>query len=119
MAITNGKIAFMSTDSSEPKIPDSKLSSENSESAGIGLPSFLAFAVLAYLMPFVVITFFGVYWGAGAAIVLFVLWVYVMPTTCMNGGLICSFVAMMLFVNTIAIVIFALIRLGDLVRGIA
>ncbi|MEI8018839.1 MAG: hypothetical protein WCH39_11620 [Schlesneria sp.] len=100
----------MVTDSNKTNRSDNELRSEDRQSAGMSLFGFLALAVIAFLVPFVVVPFFGVHWGAGAAISIFVFWVYVMPTTCMNGGLICSFVATMLLVNAIAFVVATLVR---------
>lgn len=101
----------MVIDSNKTTRSDNELRSEDRKSAGMSLFRFLALAVLAYLIPLVVISFLGVHWGAGVAILIFVVWVYVMPTTCMNGGLICSFVATMLLVNAIALVVAALVRM--------
>lgn len=101
----------MTTDSNTPKVSENSLPAESQESPGIGQKWFLALAVLAFLTPFIVIPFLGVYWGAGAAIFIFVVWAYWMPTTCMNGGLLCSFVATMLLMNAIFMVVFAIIRL--------
>ena len=93
--------------------------SPNPETPGMSLRWFLVLAIFAFLTPFLVIPFLGLYWGAAAAIAIFVLWVYLMPTTCMNGGLICSFVATMLLVNTICMVLFAVIRFWNTAKGTA
>jgi hypothetical protein len=97
----------MTNNSHAPKESDN---SENPDSQVMSFRWFLVLAVIAFLMPFLVIPLFGVYWGAATAIVVFMLWIYLMPTTCMNGGLICSFVATMLLVNTICMVVFSVIR---------
>jgi hypothetical protein len=41
----------------------------------------------------------GVYWAATVAAVVFGVWVSTMPCTCMSGGLLCSFVAMVKYHN--------------------
>ena len=106
----------MTTNSNTPKKSESLLPAENQKTLGIDRNWFLALAVLAFLTPFIVIPFLGVYWGAGAATFIFVVWAYWMPTTCMNGGLLYSFIATMLLVNAIFIVIFAILRLSHLAR---
>lgn len=76
-----------------------------------GLIVFLALAALVLLSPHIAIVFVGLYWAAVIAVGVCALWVTVMPTTCMNGGLICSCVAMAILFNTIAIVLGAIIGL--------
>jgi hypothetical protein len=78
-----------------------------------GLYVFFALGVLAVAAPQLSFIFGGPYWAALAAIAVFVLWISVMPTTCMSGGLYCSLVAMAILFNTLGIVLFA----ADPVRG--
>lgn len=75
-----------------------------------GLYAFLALGTIALLSPHVVIVLAGVYWAALFAVILLVLWFSLMQTTCMNGGRICSLVAMMVLVNTVAIVLAASLK---------
>ena len=79
-------------------------------SALLGLYLFLVFAIAALVLPHAALLFWGVYWAALAACIVFVVWFGVMPTTCMNGGLICSLVAIMVLFNTVGIVLVALVK---------
>lgn len=76
-----------------------------------GLLLFIALGVAALVSPHCAILFAGLYWAAVVAVGVCALWVTVMPTTCLNGGLICSFAAMAILFNTIAIVLGAIIGL--------
>jgi hypothetical protein len=91
--------------------PDGELRSWERETVDWGLVVFLVLAVIALLLPHISISFGGVYWGAGVAVALFVVWGGMMPTTCMSGGLVCSLAAMLILFNTIGIVLAAIIRL--------
>jgi hypothetical protein len=62
------------------------------------------------MSPHSAISLVGLNWAAVVAVAVFFVWVTVMPTTCMNGGLICSIVAMAVLFNTIGIVLAAVIR---------
>ena len=71
---------------------------------------FFVLANVAFWLPHIMTSFVGVYWAALVAVVVFTLWVSFMPTTCMNGGLICSMVAMLVLFNTVGILLAAAIR---------
>lgn len=62
------------------------------------------------VLPYVSIAWVGLYWAAAGAVGVFILWVTVMPTTCMNGGLICSLVAIAVLFNTIGFLLGAGVR---------
>lgn len=87
-----------------------ELRPQNYEGIDWGLIVFLTLGIAALLLPYISIPFVGVYWAAVVAIAVFVVWVTVMPSTCMNGGLICSLVAMAVLFNTIGIVLGAAVR---------
>jgi hypothetical protein len=105
----------MTINSNESKESDKSLLFQNQESSGIDRNWHFLLAVLAFLTPFIVMPFLGLYWVAGVAILIFAVWASVMPTTCMNGGLIYSFITTMLLINAIFLVIFAILRLLSLV----
>jgi hypothetical protein len=73
-----------------------------------GLAVYLALAVAAVLTPHVVAALWGVYWAATVATVVFGMWVSTMPCTCMSGGLLCSLVAMVIFVNAVVLLLASL-----------
>ena len=93
-----------------PGDPSREPKTRNHEGVDWGLFVFLALGIVALLVPYISIPFVGVYSAAVVAVAVFVLWVMVMPTTCMSGGLICSLVAMAIFFNTIGLVLAAVIR---------
>jgi hypothetical protein len=82
----------------------------NNDGVDWGLLVFLTLGVAALLSPYALIPFVGVYWAAAAAVGVLLVWFAVMQTTCINGGLICSLVALAILSNTIGIVIGATIR---------
>ncbi len=75
-----------------------------------GLIAFFLLGVTALGMPNISIAFLGVYWAAIVAVGIFAIWFTFMPTRCINGGLICSVVAIAVLVNTIGFVFGAVIR---------
>lgn len=75
-----------------------------------GLIVFLALGMCAILTPHATVWVAGVYWGAVLAGVVLIVWVMVMQTSCMNGGLICSLVAMIILSNSLGIVLAAVVR---------
>ncbi|QDU12113.1 hypothetical protein V202x_55380 [Gimesia aquarii] len=91
--------------------PSDEVPAQSYEGIDWGLAIFLVLGVVALLLPHVSIPFVGVYWAAAVAVVVFVVWNTVMPTTCMSGGLICSLVAMAVIFNTLGIVLAVVIRL--------
>ena len=90
--------------------PSEELNAQNYEGVDWGLFVFLALGIVALLVPHISIPFIGLYWATVVAVAVFVLWLMVMPTTCMSGGLICSLVAMAIFFNTIGLLLAAVIR---------
>lgn len=76
-----------------------------------GLWVFMLLAVVAFAIPHVALIFFGVYWSALIAVLVLILWVRTMPTTCMSGGLICSLVMLCVVGNTAALTIVAIGRM--------
>jgi hypothetical protein len=101
----------MTTDESmAPHKPGNDSPLAVSKRVDLGLTVFLALGAVACLLPHVSILFVGVYWAVLVATAVFVLWSAVMPTSCMNGGLICSLVAMAVFFNAIGIALGASIR---------
>jgi hypothetical protein len=101
----------MTTDNSEgPVEPGKGLRSADHQPVEYRLLVFFALGVLAVAAPLIAFKFAGSYWAALAAAVVLVLWFSVMPTTCMSGGLYCSLIAMLIFFNTVGILLFAAIR---------
>lgn len=101
----------MTTDNSEgPVGPGRGLRSADHQRVNYGLLLFFVLGVLAVAAPQLAFKFAGPYWAALAAVAVFVLWISVMPTTCMSGGLYCSLVAMTILSNTVVILLFAAIR---------
>jgi hypothetical protein len=93
----------------------SRGSSTKEEVAGVrpsdlGLYVFVALAFVALLTPGVTAAVWGVYWAAVIGILVFILWVFTMPTTCMSGGLVCSLAAMAIFFNAAVMLLLALVR---------
>lgn len=74
-----------------------------------GLIIVLTLAIIAFLIPHISIFFGGIYWAAVLAVVVFLTWGFTMPTTCMNGGLIFSMIAMILLLNTFIFVAVAIV----------
>ena len=97
-------------ESKVPLEPSDESQAPSNEGMDWGLVIFLTLGVVALLLPHISIPFVGLYWAAVVAVVVFVVWVTVMPTTCMSGGLVCSFVAMAVLFNTLGIVLAAGIR---------
>ena len=69
-----------------------------------GLIVVLTLGLIPLLTPLIAIQYVGIYWAAVVAVVVFLIWCFVMPTTCMNGGLIFSILAMSLLFNTAIII---------------
>lgn len=82
----------------------------NVQAVDCTLLALLALGVLALGLTHAAMVFLGVYWAGVAAVGVFVLWFSLMPTTCMNGGLVFSLVAMAVLCNTIGVVVAAAIR---------
>lgn len=97
-------------ESKVPHEPSDESHAPSYEGVDWGLFIFLTLGVVALLLPHISISFVGLYWAGVVAVVVFVVWVTVMPTTCMSGGLICSLVAMAVLFNTLGIVLAAGIR---------
>lgn len=76
-----------------------------------GLLIFILLAVVALAIPHLALVFFGVYWSALIAVLVFILWVRTMPTTCRSGGLICSLVMLSIVGNTAGLTIVAIGRM--------
>lgn len=75
---------------------------------GLIVISILAFVAL--LFPHFSNSFAGVYWAAAVAIAVWSFWVKVMPTSCINGGLIYSFLAITILLNTVGFMLIAIVR---------
>lgn len=100
----------MTTDDSNATHEPSDEFSAQTKGVDWALILFLSLGVAALLLPHISLPFVGAYWAAVLAVAIFALWVMVMPTTCMNGGLIFSLVAMAVLFNTVGIVLAAAIR---------
>lgn len=69
-----------------------------------GLIVVLTLWLIPLLIPLFSFLYVGIYWAAILAVVALLIWCFVMPTTCMNGGLIFSILAMSLLFNTAIII---------------
>lgn len=96
---------------SSPKTPDRKYD--------VGLLLLFLFAVVAIAIPYLALGFFGAYWSAAVAVLTLVLWFCLMPTSCMNGGLIYSLAMLVIVGNTVFFLVVAICRLGLQVASVA
>ncbi|WP_417393858.1 hypothetical protein [Gimesia chilikensis] len=76
-----------------------------------GLIVVLTLGLIPLLTPLIAILYVGIYWAAVVAVVVFLIWCFVMPTTCINGGLNFSILAMSLLFNTAIIITTAAVTL--------
>ena len=73
------------------------------------LIGFQTIAIVAFVSPHILIPLAGIYWAAASAIGIWLLWCNTMPVSCINGGMIYSFFAMIIFLNTVAMVLGAIV----------
>lgn len=85
-------------------------STRNSPGMDWGLLQFVALGSLALVLPLVVALFTGVFWAAAVAMAVCVLWFTRMQTSCINGGMICSLMAIAVMCNTTGLVLAAGLR---------
>lgn len=99
--------------SDEPPSDDSTDFSDSPQvttRANSGIASYTLLAVVALILPHVLMRFAGDYAAAILAIAVSTVWVKFMQSSCLNGGMICALMSMAIVFNAVGFLLGALIR---------